>query len=318
MPIDLRHAWDFISCLTGNPSTPMSWQVFDDNPQRRDPSLATVRHGSLSEVSYLLGRANDNGCGVFATVNETDLRGRRAANVTRIRALYIDTDGFVPESYHLPPTFVVRSFSGVHAYWVLADSMPLHDFRDAQKRLIAHYRSDPKIHNLDRVMRVPGFLHRKGTPFAVSIASSTDARYTVAEVLAGLAPLPKRPAPRVARRTSLAGVDWSSLDVVDIFSSAGFSPRDLGGGKWAVICPWTGEHSHPDFHGTTTSTVIWERSAGSPATFHCAHAHCDGRKLADALSFIGYRPSPADVAQWQLAKARALYERTVSEQGVCR
>jgi hypothetical protein len=318
MLVDVSDSLSFVELLTGSPITPMSWQVFDDDPQRRDPSLASVRHGSLFEVGYLLNRANQQGCGVFVTVNETDLRGRRAANVTRIRALYIDTDGFIPESYHLAPTLVVRSFSGVHAYWVLSDSMPLHDFRDSQKRLIQHYRSDPKIHNLDRVMRVPGFWHRKGEPFAVTIASRTDARYTVAEVLAGLAHLPKRPAPRVARRTSLAGINWSELDVVDIFSSAGFSPRDLGGGKWAVICPWTGEHSHPDFNGTTTSTVIWERTAGSPATFHCAHAHCDGRKLADVLSFIGYRPSPADVAQWQLAKARALYERTVSEQGVRR
>jgi hypothetical protein len=315
---DLSEVARYVELLTGSPSTAMTWQVFDDDPQRRDPARAAIVHGTATEVSYRLASANRDGCGVFATVAETDLRGRKTANVRRVRALYIDTDGFVPSAYHLKPSFVVRSFAGVHAYWCLTDNLPLHDFRDGQKRLIAHYRSDPKICNLDRVMRVPGFWHRKGEPFAIAITYRSDCRYTAAEVLADLPQLAKPTAPKLPRKTSLAGINWQGLDVVDLFASAGYSPRDLGGGKWAVICPWVGEHSHPDYNGTSTSTVIWERSASSPATFHCAHAHCDGRKLADVLSHIGYRPEPADVLKWQATAARALYERTLAEQGVRR
>jgi hypothetical protein len=311
---DLATAATFVRILTGSSLTPMSWQVFDDSPTRRDGSMAAIHHGPLASVSYQLGRANDSGCGVFVTVNETDLRGRRAANIRSVRALYIDTDGFVPKSFHLPPTMVVRSFAGVHAYWRVSDAMPLADFRNHQKRLIQHYQSDPKIHNLDRVMRVPGFWHQKGEPFAVDIVDADGRLYHSADVVAGLAPLPT-PAPKRQVRSSLAGIDWSGLDVIDIFGQAGFSPRDLGGGKWAIICPWTGEHSHPDWDGKSTSTVVWERSAGSPATFHCSHAHCEGRRLSDALSAIGYRPSPADVVKSRIAAGRALYERTLAEQG---
>lgn len=311
---DLAQASTFVRLLTGSSLTPMTWQVFDDSPTRRDSSMAAIHHGPLASVSYQLGRANEWGCGVFVTVNETDLRGRRAANIRAVRSLFIDTDGFVPRSFHLPPTMVVRSFAGVHAYWRLSDTIPLADFRGHQRRLIEHYKSDAKIHNLDRVMRVPGFYHCKGEPFAVDIIDDNGRLYRSDEVMAGLAPLPL-PAPKRQLRSSLAGIDWAGLDVIEIFGQAGFSPRDLGGGKWAIICPWTGEHSHPDWDGKSTSTVIWERSAASPATFHCSHAHCEGRRLSDALSAIGYRPSPADVLRSRAAAGRALYERTLAEQG---
>lgn len=310
---DITQAAAYVRHLTGDTSTPMTWQVFDDSG--RDPSLASICHGPLAEVSYRLGQANKHGCGVFVTVNQTDLKGRRARNITAVRALYIDTDGFRPDSYHLGPTMIVHSSAGVHAYWCLRDALPLHEFRDAQKRLIARYGSDPKIHNLDRVMRVPGFWHLKAEPFPVMLSDGGQ-RYTAAEVLAGLPELPKRSAPRSApRRTSLAGIDWAGLDVVAIFQQAGYAPRELGDGKWSVICPWVGEHSRPDWHGASTSTVIWERAPGSPATFHCSHAHCDGRRLVDALSYIGYRPSPEDVMRSRMASARALYDRTLAEQG---
>lgn len=308
MQPDLTQASTYVRILTGSTLTPMTWQVFDDDQVRRDQTRAAHFHAALSAAAYRLSQANDNGCGVFATVNATDGQGRRAANVTAIRALWIDTDGFIPSAFHLQPSMVVRSSAGVHAYWCLTDSMPLHDFRDAQRRLIKHYNSDSKIHNLDRVMRVPGFLHRKEGLFAVYLADDTGCTYTVAQVLADLPPLP-RPAPPKPRARSLAAVDWSTLDVVGIFAQAGFAPRDIGGGKYAVICPWTGEHSHPDFDGRSTSTVIWS----DPATFYCSHAHCDGRRLADVLELIGYRPSEADVIRAMARSARARYDRTVQE-----
>lgn len=315
MQFDLAQAATFVRLLTGSSLTPMSWQIFDDDPSRRDGTMAAVCHGTLTSVAYRLGTANAAGAGVFVTVNETDLQGRRTSNVRAVRALYIDTDGFVPRAFHLPPSIVVRSFSGIHAYWLLSEPMPLADFRPAQKRLIQHYQSDPKIHNLDRVMRVPGFWHQKGEPFAVELVETAGTRYTPAAILAGLPELPRKEPPKPR---SLAGIDWAGLDVIDIFRAAGFSPRDLGNGKHAVICPWTGEHTHPDWEGSTTSTVIWERGPTSPATFHCSHAHCEGRRLSDALAAIGYRPSPADVVKSRIRASQALYTRTLAEQGGAR
>lgn len=312
---DLAQASTFVRLLTGSSLESMSWQVFDDSPTRRDASMAAVLHGTLPNVSHRLGRANAAGAGVFVTVNQTDLQGRKAANIRRIRALWIDTDGFVPASFHLPPSMVVRSFAGVHAYWLLAADLPLHDFRDAQKRLIQLYQSDPKIHNLDRVMRVPGFWHCKGEPFAVHLVDDNGRRYLPGDILRDVPLLPVRSAPKPR---SLAGIDWQGLDVVEIFREAGFAPRLLASGKYAIICPWTGEHTHPDWDGTTSSTVLWERGPTSPATFHCSHAHCEGRRLSDALSAIGYRPSREDVAKSRAAAGVALYQRTLAELGGAR
>jgi len=312
---DLAQAATFVRLLTGSSLESMTWQVFDDSPTRRDATMAAVLHGTLPNVSHRLGTANGSGAGVFVTVNQTDLRGRKAANIRRVRALWIDTDGFIPMAFHLTPSMVVRSFAGVHAYWLLADELPLHAFRDAQKRLIMHYQSDAKIHNLDRVMRVPGFQHCKGEPFAVHLVDDNGRRYAAADIVRHLPELPVRQPPKPR---SLAGIDWSALDVIGIFREAGFSPRDLGGGKYAVICPWTGEHTHPDWDGATTSTVVWERGPTSPATFHCSHAHCDGRRLSDALSAIGYRPSREDVIKSRAAAGLALYHQTLAELGGAR
>jgi hypothetical protein len=44
--------------------------------------------------------------------------------------------------------------------------MPLAEFKLLQKGLIAHFNSDPQIHDLPRVLRIPGFIHcKEGTPF---------------------------------------------------------------------------------------------------------------------------------------------------------
>src|SRR5262249_9777587 len=53
-----------------------------------------------------------------------------------------------------------------HAYW-LVTGVALDQFRAKQKALITLYNSDPDIHDLSRVMRLPGFIHRKGAPHLV-------------------------------------------------------------------------------------------------------------------------------------------------------
>lgn len=311
MPPDPHSAAAFIRALTGSGQTPCTWQLFSDDPQRKTPDRARVLHGPLSRVVEHLTTANADRCGVFVTVNETDLRGRRATNVRSVRALFIDTDGFIPQSWHLEPSIVVRSNNGIHAYW-LVDDCSLDDFRDAQKRLIAWYGSDQAIHDLPRVMRVPGYLHGKGVPFMVEMLQSTQRRHTLAQVMTGLPALP-RPAPRRKPERSMGPVNWSAVDPAAMFRDAGMYRRDLGGGKHAVICPWEGDHTHPDFKGQGTSTVVWD---GPPSTFHCSHAHCDGRDLATALAMLGYDLPRKSITAVRAESAAELYARTLREMGV--
>jgi len=167
----------YIAALTGSAETPCTWQYFDDLPApllangkrgSKRPSKAKHFYATLAEAAVRLTRANADRCGVFVTVNETDGLGREASNITRIRAVFIDCDGFTPPAWHLPPSIVVQSRNGPHAYW-LVDDCPILDFSDAQRRLAQHYGSDSKVSDPSRVLRVPGFWHCKTDPYMVTL-----------------------------------------------------------------------------------------------------------------------------------------------------
>src|SRR5207237_441897 len=126
---------------------------------------------------------------------------------TRIRALFVDCDGApMPKVWHVRPSFVTRrDASHWHAYWVLSDDIPLPEFDVAQRRLAAHYGTDPKVHDLPRVMRLAGTLHQKdpSRPLLVTIGADKPRRtYPAAEVLDGL----PEPAPKMRTTGKGAGV----------------------------------------------------------------------------------------------------------------
>jgi hypothetical protein len=75
----------------------------------------------------------------------------------------------------LPPHIVVESSpERWHCYW-LVEGMALEDFRAVQKAIIGRFNSDPSVHDLPRVMRLPGFFHCKEKPFLIRIFETRDA-----------------------------------------------------------------------------------------------------------------------------------------------
>lgn len=170
--------------LLGSLGQLFTFQTFGD--REKSNKLVKVLHGTLEECRPELERLNQMGAGVFFTVNQTDGRGRQESNITRARALFADFDTIDHDrqfDYFLPPSYVVESSPGKHhAYWVLADELPLHLFRQYQVALAEFLDSDPKICDLPRVMRVPGFWHNKGASFTVREIISAGRTYTVAEL----------------------------------------------------------------------------------------------------------------------------------------
>lgn len=161
-----------------------TFQTFGD--REKSNKLVKVLHGTLDECRPELERLNQQGAGVFFTVNETDGRGRQESNITRVRALFADFDTVDYNrqfDYFLPPSYVVESSPGKHhAYWILSDELPLHLFKQYQTALAEFLESDRKICDLPRVMRVPGFWHNKGEPYQVREIISSDRTYTVEEL----------------------------------------------------------------------------------------------------------------------------------------
>jgi hypothetical protein len=175
-----------------------TFQTFDDDDTRKLEKLAKVLNGTLQKMWSQLVDLSGQGAGAFVTVNETNLQGREATDICRVRSLFIELDG-VPLDPVLndtevpPPHMTVESSPGHwHVYW-LVDGVPLNAFRALQKFLIRRFNADKRIHDLPRVLRLPGFPHQKvrkktGTspPFLSRIESINNAEPYDGQIFASL------------------------------------------------------------------------------------------------------------------------------------
>lgn len=150
-----------------------TYQSFDDSNQNRR-NLAKIYTGPLDKNIEKLTALNAQGAGIFFMVNEGDGNGRKNNNVQRITAFFIDMDGAplsnLDDSPLKPHVLVESSPNKYHAYWVVSNA-PLDAFGAVQKELAAKFESDPKVHDLARVMRIPGFQHMKdpGNPYTTEV-----------------------------------------------------------------------------------------------------------------------------------------------------
>jgi hypothetical protein len=154
-----------------------TFQTFREG--KNDRALAKTWSDAFSrETAAVLERMNKAGAGIFVTVNKTDGRGRRKQNITAVRAPFVDLDGSPIDHVNewcLKPHIVVESSPGkYHAYWRADESIKLGDFTQLQLRLAVRFKGDPSVHDLPRVMRLPGAWHRKGEPFMTRIVSIDD------------------------------------------------------------------------------------------------------------------------------------------------
>ncbi|MGV8841756.1 MAG: DUF3987 domain-containing protein [Pseudomonas sp.] len=185
-PPDLQQAGEFLKAIDPNASA-WAFRTFDDvevdGKGRKLPELTKVCQGTLESCAQELARLSGKGAGVFVTVNETDGKGRSKANIVRVRALFADFDKIDPtvpdrlRADSLPPSIIVESSTNKwHAYW-LADGVELAEFTALQKQIIAEWGADAVVSDLPRVMRLPGFLHKKGAPQLVHLREVTGRRY---------------------------------------------------------------------------------------------------------------------------------------------
>ena len=123
---DLEQAQTMLTMLAPD-GEGLTFQTFDDNTDRgkADKLSAMTFHGSLSTHAPRLKNLNAKGAGVFITVNATDGRGRKADNITAVRALISDFDDADPKrldrllNLPIPPNLVIESSTDKHhAYWI--------------------------------------------------------------------------------------------------------------------------------------------------------------------------------------------------------
>ncbi|MGE5612377.1 MAG: DUF3987 domain-containing protein [Bacillota bacterium] len=172
---------------------------------------------------------NQAGMNIYIGANPRSRPGGTTEDVALARCLFIDLDHIgiedaieqiVSSGLPWPPTAIVSSGHGVHAYWRLRE--PLMDFRlwrAAQKQLIARLSSDPAIHDPPRIMRLPGFVNHKPPEAICEIVYTGGERYTLDQIigrgkLEQSAPLPTAsPATGPANGQEQACAHWLSRAV---------------------------------------------------------------------------------------------------------
>jgi len=155
---------DFIEALTGDPNSPVQWQVYHDSDKSDTGKiLAKTWYANYHDSAEFLNQRQLQGCGVYVTVNQTDGTDRRVSNITGVRACFIDGDNqSLPSRWAVDPDLVVsRSDTQWHAYWLVSPDTDFTTWQEAQYKIAIYYGVKDRLHDLPRVMRAPGFKHQK-------------------------------------------------------------------------------------------------------------------------------------------------------------
>jgi len=146
--------------------------------------------GKISQFTPLLNEYNQKNRGIFFVVNHG---GNEDKEISRINAQFVENDSLTVEeqyknlmAFPLEPSLIVKTKKSLHAYWLIKDG-DVARFRQVQGKLAEHFNGDKTIVNESRVLRLPGFEHRKGDPVKVScIKYNPELRYTQDQLLAHL------------------------------------------------------------------------------------------------------------------------------------
>ena len=172
------------------------FQTFHDKRPPTKHELATVVR---SPAQSALLQLHALGAGIYVTVNATDGQGRKSENIIGIRAIWQEDDGGYHGEFPLAPSIVVETSPGhFHRYWFVTDDWPADeqgraDFAAVMERMVVSYGSDKRAKDISRVLRVPGFLHRKNeNPHLVNLIAESNRRYSRADIIAAFPPIERQ------------------------------------------------------------------------------------------------------------------------------
>lgn len=232
----------WLSALRG----PSPADHFYEVRHRRDGGMGQtfIPAGELDRAAALI-RNFGNRTDVFVGVGMRSRRQGGADAVPAMHTAWVDLDTAEAvrrlDSHPVPPSIVVASGHGSHAYWILDNLYPPEKVSRANRRLAFHLGGDLNCCDPARIMRPPGTLNFKDrdNPKPVEAVRVHVETYALS-TLAGQLPDPpvKRPEPRTAPTGTPADdplLRIAPAEYVEIFTG-----QEVGrDGK--VRCPF-----HPD------------------------------------------------------------------------
>lgn len=214
----LDEALEFIEAIHPNPSEACQIEIrfIDKDSGKSNSRFFVAVDQAIVEINNLFARHN-----VFIGIASRRGKRGRAEDLVDTNAICVDLDvgkndpdkGYatVEEAlralaeFPLQPSIVVRSGSGVHAYWLLDKPFPLTSASDrsryqaAAKGLAKVLRGD-NTHDPARIMRTPGTLNFKGAPTLARLSEPhLDRRYPFSAFLPWSVSADPEPEPKAKR-----------------------------------------------------------------------------------------------------------------------
>lgn len=167
--INYRDIAQYIELLAGREDSLVGWRLISDSRKGRVHCIGS----NLKDITPRLETSQDQGYGVFITLNELVIDNfqptmkQTGDKIRALRACAIDADGRkLPKKWPLTPNFLmIRDDTHWHAYWLLAttDRMIANKSRwsNLQYTLALYFETDTAIHDVGRILRVPGTWHIK-------------------------------------------------------------------------------------------------------------------------------------------------------------
>lgn len=202
-PIDAERLVELIGDEGG---AVMDFRVFPDSPTAKARLSAIFRaggplprlkyRGKLANLSPKLQMLNAKGFGIFYSLNESDGHGVKNANIVAVRVIPVDLDERKPPKvWDIEPHAVIETSPGRHQALFMVKATTNFDLaQNVAKRMAVKFGGDPVVTDRARIFRLPGFYHRKATPFRSRIIDIDHfkRRYTVEQLDASLPKLPLR------------------------------------------------------------------------------------------------------------------------------
>lgn len=164
-------------------------QTFDDNSTRKSKELAKIYHASDVDRK-IVKQLNNNGAGVFFSVNSMKKWKRDKASVTHLNTWIVECDSLSKEEQRdliekapITPSCVIESNKSYHIYY-FASEAKIENWERVNRWLREYYHWDQAIcSDTARVLRVPWTYHNKWEPYKITCLYCNDIKYTEQDMM---------------------------------------------------------------------------------------------------------------------------------------
>ena len=185
------------------------------------------------------------------------------------------------------PSVIIDSGGGLHCYWLLQTPFILEndDRREAariiQQLWVQTIGADPTVHDLTRVLRIPGTLNYKydPPPFVDFTRCDLEHRFTLRDLTKHLPAVEEEPPPRYkpAHQSSSISEYNRDQDIGDLLEDYGYKRH----GRWRMTSPWSGS-GRDGVSIDTDRNRVFVHTGGDPL--------CDGywKRPFDVYRILGH------------------------------